>query len=141
MKGNNMFDQTTAEFAVRALKDFQPKNPADNIAIDRLRNILQAMGNGDTIASLWSVEDVYAANGDCVIEQTSEDGEDDGLTWFYCSRHGLDTLDTQFCEEHPPIVTHEQARQVLRLVEHEHDAEMGINWDVLKGWITYVQSK
>jgi len=94
---------------------------------------------GTTIASLWSVDDVYEANGDCVIEQISKDGEDDGLTWFHCDTHDLDTLDTQFCEEHPPICTEAMAIEVLRLADHNHDANEGISWEVLKSWIYYVR--
>jgi hypothetical protein len=37
-------------------------------------------------------------NDDCNIEQISEDGEDDGLTWFRCDVHGHDTLDEYSCE-------------------------------------------
>lgn len=35
----------------------------------------------------------------CEVEQISKDGEDDGLTWFHCSTHDLDTLDNSSCEE------------------------------------------
>ena len=33
----------------------------------------------------------------------------------------------------------EEAREVLRLAEKEHDANVGINWDVLDSWILHVK--
>lgn len=37
---------------------------------------------------------------DCETEQISKDGEDDGLTWFHCLTHDMDTLDEYSCEEY-----------------------------------------
>ncbi len=39
-------------------------------------------------------------NDECNIEQISEDGEDDGLTWFHCDIHDKDTLDEYTCEDY-----------------------------------------
>lgn len=38
-------------------------------------------------------------------------------------------------------LTDDEAREVLRLAEHYHDASEGINWDVLGVWIDEVISK
>lgn len=84
---------------------------------EQATELIKALQAGNTIASLWSVEDVYSVNRDCEIEQISKDGEDDGLTWFHCYAHDNDTLDQQYCEDHPSIVTEEQARRVLQLAE------------------------
>src|SRR5258708_1215905 len=58
--------------------------------------------DGDSIASVWSVEDVYSLI-------TDEDGE-----------------------PVENAITVEEARQVLKLVDRTHDATIGINWDVLE---------
>ncbi len=58
--------------------------------------------DGDSIASVWSVEDVYSLI-------TDEDGE-----------------------PVENAITVGEARQVLRLVDRTHDATIGINWDVLE---------
>lgn len=34
----------------------------------------------------------------CDIVQISEDGEDDGLTWFHCKYHDEDTLNEFSCQ-------------------------------------------
>ena len=31
-----------------------------------------------------------------------------------------------------------QAREVLRLIEKNHDCEVGINWDVIDNWVEHV---
>ena len=36
-----------------------------------------------------------------------------------------------------PKLTPEQAIQVLRLVKRHHDANQGVNWDVIKYWAGY----
>lgn len=35
-------------------------------------------------------------------------------------------------QEERPDLTDEQASEVLRLVEHKHDANIGINWDFIR---------
>ena len=32
----------------------------------------------------------------------------------------------------------EEARHVLRLLSHKHDADIGISWDTIEAWIDYV---
>ena len=36
-------------------------------------------------------------------------------------------------------ITDEEAREVLRLMNKYHDSEVGINWDVIDGWIDHVK--
>jgi len=36
-------------------------------------------------------------------------------------------------------LTDEEAREVLRLLKKYHDSEVGINWEVISGWIDHVQ--
>jgi hypothetical protein len=36
-------------------------------------------------------------------------------------------------------ITDDQAREVLRLAEREHDSEVGINWEVIDFWIDHVK--
>ncbi len=41
-------------------------------------------------------------------------------------------------KEVAPEVTDDEAREVLRLVNKEHDAEIGVSWDTLRYWASYV---
>lgn len=85
--------------------------PEENrLPFEQASELVQALKSGDTIASLWSVEDVYSLS-------TDEDGEPDNS------------------------ITTEEAREVLRLADSEHDATIGINWDVLETHLDYVRSK
>ena len=38
-------------------------------------------------------------------------------------------------------LTYEEAREVLRLIEKNHDCEVGINWDVIDGWVDFVVNR
>ena len=38
-------------------------------------------------------------------------------------------------------VTKEEARKVLQLMDKNHDCEVGINWDVIDGWVDFVVSQ
>jgi hypothetical protein len=38
-------------------------------------------------------------------------------------------------------VTEEEARKVLQLMNKNHDCEIGINWDVIDGWVDFVVSQ
>lgn len=79
------------------------------------RDLFEQLVNGDTIASLWSVEDVQEAAN---------------------QEHGYDDED----EEVPShLVDEATARRVLKLCESEHDAEQGINWETIKHWLDYVE--
>ena len=44
-------------------------------------------------------------------------------------------------KQHKIEITQEQAEQVLRLCDSEHDAEIGINWDVIACHIQSVKKK
>jgi hypothetical protein len=35
-------------------------------------------------------------------------------------------------------LTEKQAREVLKLIEENHDCEVGINWDVVDHWVEHV---
>ncbi len=36
-----------------------------------------------------------------------------------------------------PALTDDEARQVLQLIKHKHDANIGVNWEVIDFWIDY----
>lgn len=38
-------------------------------------------------------------------------------------------------------LTDDECRQVLQLVDRNHDATVGINWDVLENWADYVRDQ
>jgi hypothetical protein len=38
-------------------------------------------------------------------------------------------------------LTHEEAREVLRLMDKYHDCDVGINWDVIDSWIDHVKAQ
>lgn len=39
-------------------------------------------------------------------------------------------------------ITEDEAREILQLLESEHDANVGINWEVISIWIsTYMRDK
>jgi len=38
-------------------------------------------------------------------------------------------------------ITDDQAREVLRLAERDHDSEVGINWEVIDFWIDHVKQQ
>jgi hypothetical protein len=142
-----MLDKNKAQALIEVL--------ARCVSIDRLESLpvgtvldfnsaaatVQAIADGDTIASLWSVEDVDSLEPDCEVEQISKDGEDDGLTWYHCYTHEMDTLMDNMCEECPAPITTEQARAVLAAAAVNHDAEQGINWDVLRAHLEDVRGQ
>ena len=66
--------------------------------------------NGDIIASYWTIDDV----------KSLQDDED------------------EFTEEER--ITDEEARQVLKAADVNHDATIGINWDVLREHLDIVRS-
>lgn len=137
-----MLDKQRAAAAVRALnkvKIFDLPEEEVHLLADA-RNALKAIAEGDTIASLWSIDDVQSLRPDCDVSQLSKDGEDDGLTWFHCDTHNEDTLDENVCEEAPDtLISDETARRVLEMADNEHDAEVGINWETLRVWLDYVE--
>lgn len=72
------------------------------------KNSIESLQRGDTIGDYWSIEDVKGLREE-YDEETDEiiSGE----------------------------VSDELARDVLRTVKKNHDAEMGINWDVLRYYL------
>jgi len=38
-------------------------------------------------------------------------------------------------------LTKEEARDVLQLIDKNHDCEIGINWDVIDGWVDFVVNR
>lgn len=73
-------------------------------------HLVDAMLRGDTIANLWSIEDVQGL-------ATDDDGEPDGS------------------------ISVDEARNVLKLADSEHDASIGINWEVLEYHLDYIRRK
>lgn len=65
--------------------------------LKRGQSEIENLLSGDSIASIWSIDDVYT------VAEEREYGE----------------------------VTEQQAKEVLQSVEHNHDANYGINWDTL----------
>jgi len=37
-------------------------------------------------------------------------------------------------------LTNDEARQVLQLIKKNHDATIGINWDIIRAWIDYFKT-
>jgi hypothetical protein len=119
----------------------EDNNPA-KLANDNALALVNSMLKGDTIASLWSIEDVQSLRSECDIEQISADGEDDGLTWFHCDTHDMDTLDEYSCEnEGESTIDDDTARKALACAERNHDAEQGINWDTLRYALEAVENE
>ncbi len=102
-----MFNQDTLKATIVALelREHQLKNLAgmEQALAHTQRALLEvkSLERGDTMASLWTTDDVF---GMC------EDWE------------GNTTIK----------ITDSEARRVLSSAEHQHDAEIGINWDVLR---------
>lgn len=43
-------------------------------------------------------------------------------------------------QEQDDTLTNDEARQILQLMKHNHDATIGINWDVIDEWIRYFKT-
>lgn len=54
-------------------------------------------------------------------------------------RWGLEDVESQEDDENP--LTEAERIDVLSLMDRKHDAEIGINWDVISCWIDYVISE
>ena len=37
-------------------------------------------------------------------------------------------------------LTNDEARQILQLIKNNHDATVGINWEVIEAWIDYFKA-
>lgn len=101
-----MLDKSLAEYIagqlrVRRQAFENDKRPDVLEKLDKAINVMDALGRGDAIASLWWIDDVYSL---------TEDWE------------GNTTVK----------ITQAEARAVLANAEHNHNAEIGINWDVLR---------
>ena len=40
-------------------------------------------------------------------------------------------------QQQDSTLTDDEARQVLQLIKHKHDANIGVNWEVIDAWIDY----
>lgn len=104
-----MLDRETAKFISANLNVRRQVLTGGNedvlTKLNRSIDLMDAIARGDTIASLWSIEDVQSL-------RTDDDGE------VLAPDQGG--------------VSDETAREVLRLADHNHDATIGINWDVLE---------
>jgi len=43
-------------------------------------------------------------------------------------------------QERDDSLTNDEARQVLQLIKQNHDATIGISWEVIDAWIDYFKS-
>lgn len=110
-----MFDKTTATIIVKALEAYKTADTTSELMRERALGEMRNIASGDTIASLWSIEDVQEA------ANLQYGYEDDG----------------QDIPSHP--ITDQVARDVLEASERNHDATQGINWDTLAYWIDEVE--
>ena len=89
------------------------------VDIPQGRSISEAVGavkqffDPDWMASWWHISDIH-------IQANIAEG-----------------IDSDEADE----ITDEQAREVLRLMDKNHDANIGINWDVIDHWIDYVKAQ
>ena len=89
------------------------------IEVDLPKGITKAEAEGavkrafdpDWIASWWHISDVHQhAN---ILEGISNDEAEE--------------------------ITDDEAREVLRLMDKNHDSELGFNWDVIESWVDHVK--
>ena len=40
-------------------------------------------------------------------------------------------------QQQDSTLTDDEARQILQLIKHKHDANIGVNWEVIDAWIDY----
>lgn len=115
-----MLNQDQLKVAQRAL-DFYLEHNREDLTVSETQTAqsayqgLDQLIDGDVIASIWTVEDVYSI--------MFEDAEDQD---YEMNRGHTDT----------EIQT---ARQVLRNAERNHNAEYGINWDTLRAELEAIQ--
>lgn len=88
------------------------------IAFDRALGLVDALRAGDVIASMWWIDDVFS-----IMYKDGEEDWDSEAGWEPTS-------------EEVSI-----ARDTLRLVEKSHNAEIGINWEVIREALVVVQEK
>ncbi len=61
-------------------------------------------------------------------DQLIAGGDEAQGDWITIKWHVDDVLDVR------EDLTREQAREVLHTLKRDHDAEIGINWDVIEAW-------
>jgi len=76
-----------------------------------LRRRAEMLNSPNWISSWWSISDVH-----CHANYQEDIEHDDA-----------------------EVLTDDEARKVLRLADKYHDADEGINWEVLDGWIDEVK--
>lgn len=76
---------------------------------------------------------------DQVIARQSEVDEEMLKRGTIAVRWGLEDVESQEDDENP--LTEAERIDVLSLMDRKHDAEIGINWDVISCWIDYVISE
>lgn len=110
-----MLNKDTAKFIaghLRARKTILEATATDDMLV-RLNNAIATMdeiADGNTIESGWSVEDVLGLT------------DDEGYEFAYVNGEIVP----------PSDITVDQARRVLERAENNHDATIGINWEVLE---------
>jgi hypothetical protein len=104
-----MLNQNTLQAMAEALEmrgGLAELTPEQRYQNEYAAKLVQQLIDGDTIASLWTVEDVYSL-----------------------------TYDDDFMFEagkEPSDISLADARRTLKAAEEDHDATIGINWDVLR---------
>ncbi len=78
---------------------------------------------------------------------TIEGMKNDFIVFYYpmiLEDLGKDEMSVTWCVDDVKSIaedlTDEECREVLRLAKEEHDATIGINWDVLEHWASEVRS-
>ncbi len=111
-----MFNQDTLRATIVAL-EFRERQLANDPKMEQAlahtqRALLEvkSLERGDTMASLWTTDDVFGLCENWEGETTIK-------------------------------ITDDEARRVLSYAEHQHDAEIGINWDVLRSCLDDVLSE
>lgn len=75
---------------------------------------IDALLDGNTIADYWSLEDVFSA-----LDPGSDEPEDPDADPYELAKDRSELSD-------------EQARDILREVDQNRDASIGINWDTIR---------
>jgi hypothetical protein len=88
------------------------KLPA-GMSADEFKRRVAMISNPEWVASWWHISDVHM------------------------HANILEGIDSEDADE----ITDDEAREVLRLADKYHNAEIGINWDVLESWINHVKQQ
>jgi hypothetical protein len=60
-------------------------------------------------------------------------------SWWHIS--DIHTIANESGEDEADEITDEQAREVLRLMNKNHDSNIGINWETIDVWIDIVKNQ